>query len=91
MPGYKCIGGDLQQRNIRLLPVFNCRVLSQDNSYNVHTLVVEIDGIVIVNVYKPASANVWPTKTFCSSTWAISIHIISCEATNSVIFPEIYF
>jgi exonuclease III len=37
--------------------ILTCRVLFQDHSQDVHTLAVEVDGIVIVNVYKPPSAN----------------------------------
>jgi exonuclease III len=35
----------------------NCRVLYQDHSYDLYILSLEVGEIVIVNVYKPPSAN----------------------------------
>jgi hypothetical protein len=70
------------------------RVLYHDHSYNVHTLAVEVERIVIVNVYKPPSAN-WPNnqlKVFPHPAIYVgnSIHIISCGATNTIILSAIY-
>jgi hypothetical protein len=36
----------------------NCCILHQDHSHDVHTLAVEVDGTIVVNVYKP------PAKKF---------------------------
>jgi endonuclease/exonuclease/phosphatase family metal-dependent hydrolase len=45
---------------------YNCRTLYQDHSHDVHTLAVEIDGTIVVNVYKPPTTS-WsnvPLKLF---------------------------
>jgi hypothetical protein len=47
----------------------NCRVLYQDHSHDVHTLALEVDGTIAVNVYKQPSAS-WthvPLKLFSHS------------------------
>jgi exonuclease III len=66
----------------------DCRVLYHHHSYDVYLADKEIDGIVILNVYKPLNAN-WPNnplKSFPPSSYlqlrAILIHKISCEAKN---------
>jgi exonuclease III len=61
MPGYLLIGG--VHSNVHgfatyaKTSILTCRALFQDHSKDVYTLAVEVDGIVIVNVYKPPSAN----------------------------------
>jgi hypothetical protein len=35
----------------------NCRVFYQDHSHHIHTLAVEVDGTIVVNVYKPPNAS----------------------------------
>jgi hypothetical protein len=44
----------------------NCHVIYQDHSHDVHTLAVEVDVTIVVNIYKPPSAS-WsnvPLKLF---------------------------
>jgi hypothetical protein len=53
--------------NVSFIASFsNCLVFYQDHSHDVQTLAIEVDGNIVVNVYKPASAS-WsnvPLKLF---------------------------
>jgi exonuclease III len=52
---------------------YNCLVLYQHHLHDFHTLAVEVDGTIVVNVYKPPSAS-WsnvPLKLFPHSAFYV--------------------
>jgi Reverse transcriptase (RNA-dependent DNA polymerase)/Endonuclease-reverse transcriptase len=61
LPGYTLIGAIYSDVHgiatyVRA-SLSNCRIVFQENSSNVHTLAIEVDETIIVNVYKPPSVN----------------------------------
>jgi hypothetical protein len=81
IPGYSFIGLQLRtgHRNIRqsiFLQLPYCRVPYQDHSYDVHSLPVEVDGTIVVNVI----------QLFMLT---ISIHITNFGVKNTTMLTKI--
>jgi Reverse transcriptase (RNA-dependent DNA polymerase)/Endonuclease-reverse transcriptase len=70
LPGYSLIGAI--HSSVHGIATYvrtsipNCRIIFQDHSFDVQTLAIEVDGITVINVYKPPNAS-WannPLKIF---------------------------